>query len=91
MEGTKLVSDHGGGDGGAHDGGKIMVPTMGQWPQCLWWTDARDDEVAIMEGASWCPPCDAHDGMALMVSMQGRCPQWVNAHDGGNLMVAHNG
>lgn len=29
MEGAKLGGDHGGDAGGAHNGGKIMVPAMG--------------------------------------------------------------
>lgn len=45
----------------------------------------------MMEGNSRCPPCGVHDGMKLMVPVQGRCPQWVSAHDGEKLMVAHNG
>lgn len=51
MDGDKLGGDHGGD--GAHDGGKIMVPSMGEWPQ---WKDAHDGEVAVVEGSSWCIP-----------------------------------
>lgn len=47
--------------------------------------------VPVMGGRLWCPLCDAHDGMTLVVPMQGRCPQWASAHDRGNHMVAHSG
>lgn len=47
--------------------------------------------VPMMGGRLWCPLWDAHDGMTLVVPMQGRCPQWASARDGGNHLVAHSG
>lgn len=46
--------------------------------------------MPTMEGSSWCPPCDARDGVKFMVPVQGRCPQWASAREWGNVMVPDN-
>lgn len=74
--------------------GMLVVPIMGGRSWCQPWGSghsAHGGRMPVMGGSSWCPPCDVHDGMKLMVPVQGRCPQWVSAHEWGNLMVASRG